>query len=328
LFTMVVYSGASFIFLGGIQIDYDTTLGCMLATYIITCSMEVIRVLLAYQSVESVDDALSLSSDMMKRKYAKHLSKDLKPQNVYQDFGRKFHIVFMIFVTQFILISFVVIDIQRNSVHTAIDGTQGCPIGGTLGSWLFYVLGTFMALVFLIGPKTNFGESEQDPAYWLHLFLETRKNKTRIAWYNDVKEKHECIFLVPHDYRIIIRFFMTFLINGIGFHILIHALPLQVASQSTYTGIVGIAVGRMYLLDLDDTPGYTLHVSDVASVIDEKSSLEEKEENIKVSDTNKAIEEVRAILKKLENSAAKDNNTIVGSTPSDNRISYDDYNAA
>lgn len=53
---------------------------------------------------------------------------------------------------------------------------------------------------------------------------------------------------------------MSFLINGVGYHILVHALPIQVASQSSLTGVVFRAVGMMYLVDLDDTPGYKLTV--------------------------------------------------------------------
>jgi hypothetical protein len=41
----------------------------------------------------------------------------------------------------------------------------------------------------------------------------------------------------------------------VGFHILVHALPIQVAAQSSLTGVVFRAVGMMYLVDLDDTPG-------------------------------------------------------------------------
>jgi hypothetical protein len=33
---------------------------------------------------------------------------------------------------------------------------------------------------------------------------------------------------------------------------------IQVTSQSSLTGVVFRAVGMMYLVDLDDTPGYTL----------------------------------------------------------------------
>lgn len=53
---------------------------------------------------------------------------------------------------------------------------------------------------------------------------------------------------------------MSFLVNGVGFHILVHALPIQVAAQSTLTSVALRAVGMMYLADLDDTPGYTLTI--------------------------------------------------------------------
>ncbi len=53
---------------------------------------------------------------------------------------------------------------------------------------------------------------------------------------------------------------MSFLINGVGFHILVHALPIQVAAQSTLAGIVIRAVGMMYLVDLDDAPGTVMKI--------------------------------------------------------------------
>jgi len=53
---------------------------------------------------------------------------------------------------------------------------------------------------------------------------------------------------------------MSFLINGIGYHILVHALPLQGAQQSSFTSFVLRSVGMIYLVDLDDTPGYKLTV--------------------------------------------------------------------
>jgi len=53
---------------------------------------------------------------------------------------------------------------------------------------------------------------------------------------------------------------MSFLINGIGYHILVQALPVQVAQQTSLTGFVLRAVGMMYLVDMDDTPGYKLTV--------------------------------------------------------------------
>jgi hypothetical protein len=50
------------------------------------------------------------------------------------------------------------------------------------------------------------------------------------------------------------------LINGVGYHILVHALPIQVAQQATLTGVVQRAAGMMVLVDMDDAPGYKLTI--------------------------------------------------------------------
>jgi hypothetical protein len=47
-----------------------------------------------------------------------------------------------------------------------------------------------------------------------------------------------------------------------GFHILVFALPIQIAAQSSLTGVVFRAVGMLYLVDLDDSPGYPLTFAD------------------------------------------------------------------
>jgi hypothetical protein len=127
-----------------------------------------------------------------------------------------------------------------------------------LGSWSFYILGIFMACVFLLGPKTAFGQSEQNPAYWLQLLLFSKQTGTQATWYDPNKERLCQRLLYPSDLRLWLRFFMSFLVNGVGFHILVHALPIQVASQSSLTGVVFRAVGMMYLVDLDDTAGYKI----------------------------------------------------------------------
>lgn len=67
---------------------------------------------------------------------------------------------------------------------------------------------------------------------------------------------------------------MSYLINGVGFHILVHALPIQVAAQSSFTSVVFRAVGMMYLVDLDDTPGYTLTI--VQQQDDKEDTKEDK----------------------------------------------------
>lgn len=141
----------------------------------------------------------------------------------------------MVFITQAVLIAFVVTDIFRSETHTCIDGTPNCPVVGTLGSWGFYVLGIFMACVFLVGPKTSFGQSEQDPAFWLQLLL-VAKQRAKCTWYDFHADQTESCMMRPSDWRIWFRFLLSFLINGVGFHILVHALPIQVASQSSLTG--------------------------------------------------------------------------------------------
>jgi hypothetical protein len=170
------------------------------------------------------------------------------------------------------------VDIFDNATGSCRDGSNGCPIGGTLGSWGFYILGIFMACVFQLGPKTKFGESEQNPAYWLQLLLATKQSGAKITWYDPVQDKTEERFLYSGDWRTWMRFWMSFLINGVGFHILVHALPIQVASQSSLTGVVFRAVGMMYLVDLDDTPGYKLTIVQKAEEEIKKEVEHKKEE--------------------------------------------------
>jgi len=294
LFVMTSYSATSLLFLGGIQTNYFSTLWVMIAFYTLTASLESARVFLGYQS--AVEGKVILSSDVMKENYKKVSSKELAPNNVYEDLGRKMFMVMMVFITQVVLISFVFIDLQKSNLSSCMDGTRGCPIGGTMGSWSFFVFGIFMALVFQLGPKTNYGKSEQNPAYWLRLFIELEQSST-ITYINEVKgDRMVSLNLRALDIRVILRFFLSFLINGVGFHILVHALPLQVAAQSSLTGVVFRAVGMMYLVDLDDTPGYKLTITKADS------------ENVKDSEElsiKQAINKARALLSELEELAQK-----------------------
>lgn len=115
-----------------------------------------------------------------------------------------------------------------------------------------------MACVYLLGPKTAFGQSEQNPAYWIQLLIAAKRTGASVTWFDPVENQNLKRVLSPNDLRIWARFFMSYLINGVGFHILVHALPIQVATQSSLTGVVFRAVGMVYLVDLDDTAGYTL----------------------------------------------------------------------
>jgi len=115
-----------------------------------------------------------------------------------------------------------------------------------------------MACVYLLGPNTNFGMSEQNPAFWIQLLLSSKQTGIKSTWYDPVRDRTYNRLLRRGDWIIWIRFLMSFLINGVGFHILVHALPIQVAGQSSLFGVVFRAVGMMYLVDLDDTPGYKI----------------------------------------------------------------------
>jgi hypothetical protein len=85
----------------------------------------------------------------------------------------------------------------------------------------------FMACVYLLGPKTAFGQSEQNPAYWIQLLIAAKQTGAKISWYDPVENQTNTRSLSPDDWRVWARFFMSYLINGVGFHILVHALPIQ-----------------------------------------------------------------------------------------------------
>jgi hypothetical protein len=95
-----------------------------------------------------------------------------------------------------------------------------------------------MSIVYLLGPKTDFGEPEQNPSFWIQLLLAANGNKqseVTVRWFDpkkdaEVTRKRK---LSHDDWRIWVRFIMSFLVNGVGFHILVHALPIQVAGQSS-----------------------------------------------------------------------------------------------
>merc|ERR1740136_314779 len=264
-FVVVTYTAVSFLFLWGIQIAFESTLIAMLLFYTMSSSLEVIRLFLTYHSVDNKDDNVILCSNEMHANYNKILTEgEFEPKNVYQDLGRNIYIAFMVFGLQGVLISFVCYDLRQNFVNSCLDGTEGCPLAGTLGSWSLFILGTCMAIVFQIGPKTDYGESEQNPAYWLRLFLVIKDNDTRVTWKNHMKgnTENECA-LKTGDIRVWFRYIMSFLINGVGFHILVHALPLQVACQSSLTLVVAKVVGTMYLVDLDDSKGDKLAIKNI-----------------------------------------------------------------
>ena len=112
LFSILTYTAVSFLVLFGIQQDYTLTWTLMIVFYVLVSSLESIRVVLAYLSVHynaKGHGELVFSSENMYEQFSK-MSKDqvLKPKNVYENLGREYYLVFMIFITQVVLITFVV----------------------------------------------------------------------------------------------------------------------------------------------------------------------------------------------------------------------------
>ena len=278
-YTIVKMAAQSFLFLGGLQLNYQAAFTAVLIVFGLESLGDSVRVLLAFGGYSSLKELVVTSKDL--QKVTRGVAQ-LKPSNVYEDITRKRSVVFMVFATQCILIAFVVTDIFDTETQSCRDGSPDCPVVGTFGSWGFYVLGIFMACVYLVGPKTSFGQSEQNPAYWLQLLLSAKNTGSKVVW-TDYNGENMTWELTAGDWRLWLRFLMSFLINGVGFHILVHALPIQVASQSSFTGVVFRAVGMMYLVDLDDTPGYTLTVVEKEESKD--SNKPTKDETMEVEET-------------------------------------------
>jgi hypothetical protein len=119
-----------------------------------------------------------------------------------------------------------------------------------------------------------------------------------VSWYDPVKERNFRYEVSHSDWSLWLRFFMSFLVNGVGFHVLVHALPIQVAAQSTFLMVVFRSVGMMHLVDMDDTAGYTLRLEESSSDQSKKQQQEEQEEDL-AAQTQKILDEARAKLDAL-----------------------------
>lgn len=105
-YTVASFAACSFLFLGGLQLDYQGTLLAMLFLYIVVSLGDTLRILLAVASANSLSDVVQTSSIVHSR--LREVQARLNPSNVYEDLGRNKTIVCMVFITQCILIAFVV----------------------------------------------------------------------------------------------------------------------------------------------------------------------------------------------------------------------------
>lgn len=184
-YVMINYAAFSFVFLGCLQLDYILGLILQLFVYTLTAFAPTFSVLLSYWSYEKVTDFIPTSSSMAHavKNGAAHGGK-IKPSSMYEDLGRNFKIVFMVFLTQLLMLIVVCLDLRQNVKNKCLDGTSDCPIVGTVGSYCFFCVGIFMAWVAMLGPRTKFGQLEQNPAYWVQLLLVTKNEGAKLTWYD------------------------------------------------------------------------------------------------------------------------------------------------
>jgi hypothetical protein len=155
-----------------------------------------------------------------------------------------------------------------------------------------------MACVYLLGPKTSYGQSEQNPVFWLQLLLSTKKAGAKCTWFDPIANETRERMLPSNDIRLWARFFMSYIINGIAFHVLVYALPIQVAYQTTFTSVVLRAVGMMYLVDLDDSSGYTLTI--VESAKEESRTQEEETQPFPTEENKLCMDNTTAMVSTSE----------------------------
>ena len=78
---------------------------------------------------------------------------------------------------------------------------------------------------------------------------------------------------------------------------MVHALPIQVAAQSTFGGVVGRAVGMMYIVDLDNTRD----VFDMTLIPAGEEENEKFEKIVSMEDTAASDESYSDFLKSMQN---------------------------
>ena len=109
-YVIVKMAAQSFFFLGGLQYDYELTFSVMLGYFAFESCFDSLRILLAFSEVRSLQDLIVTGSNLQShiRQSLQNPSIVLSPSNVYEDLSRPKSIVLMVFITQCVLIAFVV----------------------------------------------------------------------------------------------------------------------------------------------------------------------------------------------------------------------------
>jgi hypothetical protein len=292
-FAILRIYGKSLLFLALMQVNYQKGLIAMMVLLVVLeSSLDVIRVILAYRNcsqasavvVVAVEDGEALEAEDDTTDSTRGVNntttttntksrametestsqpQQLEPTNVYEDLTRPQSIAILVFLTQIMLVSMVMMDTYMTSTRSCFNGKEGCIMLTSLGSYILYITGVFMMCVFYVGPGNQYGKKELNPTYWLKLFLLTRgstRGKTVAFSWTHPSGAVKTITVSRDEFRLWTRFCMSYLVNSVGFLFLLHVLPVQVANSNSIMGVVFKAVGMLYLVDLDDTAGNVMTV--------------------------------------------------------------------
>ena len=119
----------SFLFLGGLQINYRLTLFVMLGWFAVESSADSVRVLIAVSEAQSLKELIVFSSAT--RSQLRNPTTTLEPHNVYEDMGHSRVVLWLVFLTQAILIAFVV-----SCCESCSKSTGKCETSGELTSFI------------------------------------------------------------------------------------------------------------------------------------------------------------------------------------------------
>jgi hypothetical protein len=106
VYTIVKMAAQSFLFLGGLQLNYEAAFSAMLGYFALESCADSLRVVLAFREAHDASDCVVTSKSL--RTQLDDKTRILQPTNVYEDIGRDTTIVAMVFITQCLLIAFVV----------------------------------------------------------------------------------------------------------------------------------------------------------------------------------------------------------------------------
>jgi hypothetical protein len=106
-YTIVKMAAQSFLFLGGLQLNYEAAFSAMLGNFGLESCADSLRVILAFREAHDASDCIVTSRSLRTQLNSKTMT--LQPTNVYEDIGRdKLIVAMMVFITQCLLIAFVV----------------------------------------------------------------------------------------------------------------------------------------------------------------------------------------------------------------------------